>query len=165
MAWTAPATVTTGDLMTAAFWNAQVRDNMLFLGGFDAADTNQDVNGFTNTSYADLDALSAAAFTNPVAVTVDTGTEAIVTISAARVQQVTSGTLFLSYRVSGASTIASDDDWSIRSSNTASVLAQSFTHLRTGLTAGSNTFELQARVTANSGNLSNPSIAVTPRIV
>lgn len=31
MAWTTPATVTTGDLMTAAFWNTQVRDNMLTL--------------------------------------------------------------------------------------------------------------------------------------
>lgn len=29
MAWTAPATVITGDLLTAALWNAQVRDNML----------------------------------------------------------------------------------------------------------------------------------------
>lgn len=31
MSWTAPATVTVGQLMTAAFWNAQVRDNELFL--------------------------------------------------------------------------------------------------------------------------------------
>ena len=29
MAWTAPATVITGDLLTAALWNAQVRDDML----------------------------------------------------------------------------------------------------------------------------------------
>jgi hypothetical protein len=29
MAWTAPATVTTGELMTAAFWNTQIRDNLL----------------------------------------------------------------------------------------------------------------------------------------
>jgi len=31
MAWTAPATVVAGQLMTAAFWNTHVRDNELFL--------------------------------------------------------------------------------------------------------------------------------------
>lgn len=31
MGWTAPATVVAGQLMTAAFWNTQVRDNMRFL--------------------------------------------------------------------------------------------------------------------------------------
>lgn len=31
MSWTAPATVVPGQLMTAAFWNQQVRDNDLFL--------------------------------------------------------------------------------------------------------------------------------------
>ncbi len=29
MAWTAPATATTGQTVTAAFWNAQIRDNFL----------------------------------------------------------------------------------------------------------------------------------------
>lgn len=31
MAWTAPATATVGQLMTAAFWNQQVRDNEAYL--------------------------------------------------------------------------------------------------------------------------------------
>lgn len=31
MAWTTPATVIAGQLMTAAFWNTQVRDNKRFL--------------------------------------------------------------------------------------------------------------------------------------
>lgn len=33
MAWTAPSTAVTGTVLTAATWNAQVRDNMLWLGG------------------------------------------------------------------------------------------------------------------------------------
>jgi len=33
MAWTTPATVTTSQLMTAAFWNTQVRDNLSFIDG------------------------------------------------------------------------------------------------------------------------------------
>jgi hypothetical protein len=32
MAWTTPATQTTGTLMTAALWNQQVTDNLTFLG-------------------------------------------------------------------------------------------------------------------------------------
>jgi hypothetical protein len=32
MAWTTPATVVVGQIMTAATWNAQVRDNLSFLG-------------------------------------------------------------------------------------------------------------------------------------
>lgn len=119
---------------------------------------NQDVNGFTNTSYADLDALTTAAFANPVAVTLTTGTEALVMISVARSQQVTSGTHFVSYRVSGATTIAANDDFSTRNNDT-TVTTKTFQHVVT-LTPGSNTFEMQARTTANSANLSNPSITV-----
>lgn len=33
MAWTAPATQTTGTLITATTWNAQITDNMAYLGG------------------------------------------------------------------------------------------------------------------------------------
>jgi len=161
MAWTAPRTWTTGELVTAAFMNNHVRDNLLFLVSRTSADLNADVNGFTNTSYADLDALTTAAFASPVAVTLTTGTAALVIISAARIQQVTSGTVFMSYRVSGASTIASDDDRSIRYSDT-SVATMTYQIPVTTLTAGSNTFELQARTTANSANLSNPVITVIP---
>lgn len=161
MAWTSPETWSTGELVTAAKLNTNLRDNLLFLAGWQADLENQDVNGFTNTSYADLDALTAAPFSNPVAVTVETGTAALVIISVARIQQVTAGTGFVSYRVSGATTLAGDDDFSIRNSSTA-VGTASFPHVRTGLTAGSNTFEMQARTSSNSANLSNPTITVIP---
>lgn len=35
MAWTSPATVAAGQLMTASFWNTHVRDNELYLFGAD----------------------------------------------------------------------------------------------------------------------------------
>lgn len=59
MAWTTPATVTVGQFMTAAFWNAQVRDNELFLAfpvrvsAYRTADKS--INDNTETLY-DLDA-------------------------------------------------------------------------------------------------------------
>lgn len=33
MAWTSPATAVTGDVITAAFWNVNGRDNLLHLAG------------------------------------------------------------------------------------------------------------------------------------
>jgi hypothetical protein len=40
MAWTTPGTATAGDVLTAAFWNAEVRDNMVELAPFSAAWTS-----------------------------------------------------------------------------------------------------------------------------
>lgn len=160
MAWTTPRTWTTTELVTAAMMNTHVRDNLDFLAGWESALSNQDITGFTNTSYADLDALTTAPFSSPVIVSVLTGTTAQVTISCARVSQTTAGTLFLGYRISGATTRAADDDFGVRYAAGGAIISSTFTHLATGLTAGTNTFELQAKVTSNSGNLSNPSILV-----
>ena len=154
---------TTGELVTAAKLNTNIRDNLGFLAGWEGDFENQDVTGFTNTAYADLDALTAAPFSNAVSVSVVTGTEALVIVSVVRITQVTSGTCFLSYRVSGATTLAADDDFGLRCSIITSVQSMSVIQVRTGLTAGTNVFELQARVTANSANMSNPSIVVIPK--
>ena len=40
MAWTTPGTATAGEVLTAAFWNTQVRDNMVELAPFSAAWTS-----------------------------------------------------------------------------------------------------------------------------
>lgn len=40
MPWTTPGTATAGDVLTAAFWNTQVRDNMIELAPFSAAWTS-----------------------------------------------------------------------------------------------------------------------------
>lgn len=162
MAWTAPATVTTGDLMTAAFWNTQVRDNLLHLGESSGLTVDDTVTGFTNTSYADMDALTTDTLNAPVAVTVDTMTTAIVIVSCRTIVQATSGNAFMSYRVSGASTIASDDDFSVFATTAANNASRTFAHTRTGLTAGSNVFEVQARVSANSATIQSPGIIVIP---
>ncbi len=56
MAWTTPATVTAGQLMTAAFWNANVRDNFNVLRErevwFSAASGNISVGSGTHRAYA-----------------------------------------------------------------------------------------------------------------
>jgi hypothetical protein len=40
MAWTTPGTATAGEVLTASFWNTQVRDNMVELAPFSAAWTS-----------------------------------------------------------------------------------------------------------------------------
>lgn len=40
MAWTTPGTATAGEVLTAAFWNTQVRDNMVELAPFFSAWTS-----------------------------------------------------------------------------------------------------------------------------
>ena len=49
MAWTTPGTATAGEVLTAAFWNTQVRDNMVELAPFSEAWTSYTptIGGFT----------------------------------------------------------------------------------------------------------------------
>lgn len=117
---------------------------------------------FTNTSFADLDALTGGAGTlTAVIATVVTEDEALVTLNAERLYS--SGSVVLvSYRISGATTVASaDTDKTLIVQGTAPVSA-SVTRLVTGLTPGTNVFEVQARVNSGSGNLFVPSIVVVP---
>lgn len=163
MAWTAPITVTTGDLATAAHWNTYVRDNTLHLAGARSAVVEDTANGFTNTAYADLDALTTDPLSAALTVTVNTMTTAIVMLGANIFQKNTAGNTFMSYRISGATTRASSDLYSIRvGSAVAGILSVSYPFIATGLTAGTNVFEAQARVDSNSGRLDYPSLTVIP---
>jgi hypothetical protein len=126
-----------------------------------AAQVDENVAGYTNTSFADLDALSTAAFSAPVSLTVETGTTALVIVSAS-VHRSNSGggAAYLAYRVSGATTIAAADSNGARVESAGPIRSISRTELVTGLTAGSNVFELQARVVSGSAQIVNPSLTV-----
>jgi len=129
-----------------------------------AAASNTSDRTFTNTSALDLDALTGGAGTmTAVAVTVTTGTLAIVTLSA--IASNTAGVVFLSYRVSGATTIAASGPIGCRREDAASQeVTSAFAHVVT-LTAGVNVFELQASVTAGTGRLLSPALVVEGIIV
>lgn len=165
MAWTAPRTWTTGELVTAAMMNSHVRDNLLFLSTFGVEGPDQDINGFTNTAYADLDATTTVTGT-AVAFSVDTLTTALVILSSPLVINTTAAqSTYVSYRVSGASTIASADNKAIRGGDDSSIdgaITTTMVIYEDGLTAGTNVFELQARVTANAGRTINPTMVVIP---
>lgn len=118
---------------------------------------------FTNTTYLDLDALTGGAGTlNPVAVTVVTGTTAKITVCAVLSNNTIGSITLLAYRISGATTFAADDQRSVRlvAPTVAYKGTHTFSMVHGGLTAGTNVFELQARVTANTGEVVHPTLTV-----
>jgi hypothetical protein len=97
----------------------------------------------TSTSYTDLS-------TSGPAVTVTTGTKALVIVSASLVnnQNQNQLTSFMSYAVSGATTVSASDDWALAVSGIQAIGYQfrvSFASMQTSLTAGSNTFTAKYR--------------------
>jgi hypothetical protein len=133
------------------------------LRGVELAQDREDGNRtFTNTGYLDLDALTGGAGTiGAVAVTVTTGTRAKVTISGIIRTDNAAASGLLSFRISGDTTAGADDDYALRTTGT-SISQMSMVWLATGLTPGANTFELQARTTANTGQVFGPQILVEP---
>jgi len=99
----------------------------------------------TSTSYTDL------ATAGP-AVTVTTGTKALVIFSAQSDNSSTSANS-TSFAVSGATTIAASDSYRTRFDSTLATYAQQQTQgiLLTGLTAGSNTFTVKYKVSSSTG--------------
>jgi hypothetical protein len=99
----------------------------------------------TSTSYTGL--------TTALSTTVTTGTRALVIISAEIELAATSSRGYMSYAVSGATTIASSDAFSINIKTNAdqTIDAHSYAYIVTGLTAGSNTFTTQYK--SGQGNI------------
>jgi hypothetical protein len=98
------------------------------------------------------------------AVTVDTGTRAIVMVTSI-VQNSTAGqNSYASYATSGASTIAASDDRAVIITAAAinQTLRGAAVYMETALTAGSNTFTMKYRVTGGTGSFQNRRIVAIP---
>lgn len=112
----------------------------------------------TSTSYTDLT-------TSGPAVTVTTGTKALVIVTAMCRNSVVSavGRAYMSYAVSGATTIAASDQTAIKigsGSATPSLDCRFSAASLVTLTAGSNTFTAKYRVTADTGRWNDRTIFV-----
>ena len=137
---------------SAPVWRASATD----------ADTGLDTG--VSTTYVTLAAATPSnwAFATEIEVTVTTGTVALVFFKA-QLSNDTAGSLtLLSYSISSATTVAAADNHSILFESSANTDQAGFGgfDLRTGLTAGSNVFTLEARVTAKTGTIQRPQIAV-----
>jgi hypothetical protein len=171
-------TAVAGSVFTAAQFNTFVRDDLnetapakaLNPGGhFVTSATNQiserlsatnNVNTSettTSTSYADL------ATAGP-AVTVTTGAMCWVLVTATESNNTSGQNVYMSYAVTGASSVSATDDRALLLTAAATNQAMRATHvyLETGLTPGSNTFTAKYRVTGGTGSWSNRRIAALP---
>ena len=110
----------------------------------------------TSTSFTTL--------TSDPQVSIQTGTRALVTISARHVLLGAGGYCMTGYVISGASSIAATDGRSIQNYFGSGDLGNdrhgAFTYMETGLTAGINTFRIQHRVTAGTIYATQRSITV-----
>ncbi len=114
----------------------------------------------TSTSFVDL---ATIGFTADVQVTAVTGAQALVLISAKVENDTAGGVTFVGYRVSGATTQTAIEANSLQyESSNANDRARITTHHLTGLTAGTNTFTCQAKVSAGTATISQVRLAVIP---
>lgn len=105
--------------------------------------------GTNSTSYTDLATVGPA-------VTVTTGTKALVTVSARVWNNSTTDSNFMGFAVSGATTLAAADTFALRWTSPVAneELGASYAVLLTGLTAGSNVFTAKYRVVTAAGSSS-----------
>lgn len=178
MAWSTPLTAVSNATLTAAQWNASVRDNLLetapakataagqwFVGtgansiaargiGFDRVDTSEST---SSTSYGDL------ATIGPRVSSLTTGTGAIVWFSAQITNNTAGSGAIACVDVSGASTVSFGDAVSIThepgSANADTTCARVQYYV---LTAGSNTFTTKYRALANTATFLRRTLVVFP---
>lgn len=157
MAWTAPLTWTANTTLTAAQLNQQLRDNFLEL---DVAKITQEgeyvvstgANALTTriaafdtvTSTDTKTASTYGALGSGPAVTVTTGTLALIFITAEMFTNTEDTHAKASYAISGATTSSGADSRSILFDGTAlnNACRLAFVDVRTDLNAGSNTFTM-----------------------
>lgn len=167
MAWSTPLTAVSNSTLTAAQWNASVRDNLLETAPAKATTAGRifvttGANALAERAIATASVLTAEAtgatsYTNLTtvgpSVSVTTGTQAIVTFSAELSNNTTGNRCFVAVAVSGATTVAASDDECLRyqayGGNAGHRGATSV--MFTGLTPGTNTFTMQYHVDGGTG--------------
>jgi hypothetical protein len=180
MAWTTPLTAVASTALTAAQWNATVRDNLLMTAPalattagsiFAATGTNTiaqripgnsvQLGSETTTSTSYTATLSGGAGTAGPSGPLVTGPKALISFHCRQSTSVTSTNVWTSVAVSGATTIAASDNFSTSYDQTGQ-LFHGITYVETGLTAGTNTFTMQYRVSGGTGTFSTRRINVVP---
>ncbi len=143
------------DASNGLAWRRPVDDT-----GYDDASTS---GGFVSTSYTDTSDADPGGQVLPT-VTVTTGTRAIVLYGCKQASNSSAGQFVdMSFSVSGATTIAAANPQSIRGgSATADHIFNLEGSFQISLTAGSNTFQVEALVSGGTGTIVRPRILVWP---
>ena len=121
---------------------------------------------FSGNTVSTLESTSSTTYTNLTtsgpAVTVTTGTTAVVCLSVSANKSGVGNTAFISVAVSGATTLAASDTNSASGAEALSTAGVSINRVLvlTGLTAGSNTFTMKYRVDGGTWNFLNRSLTI-----
>ena len=178
MAWTAPRTYVSVEIITASILNTDVRDNFLqtgpaLIGAVSQYLVSTAANALVARTVSQASVLTSETTTSTTytnlatsgpAVTVTTGTQAFLFFTA-RMNNDTSGSgCFVSYGIPGASSASGSDARALEydSSVAADNMQAGFPILHGGLTAGSNTFTLKYRASANTATFSQRRLQVLP---
>lgn len=156
MAWVAPRTWVTNEVVTAAMMNQDVRDNSTDLDSRTTTSGAEVTTSETTTSTAYTDLA-----TSGPAVTVTTGTVAMVSLRGEIFNSAAGNASIMSFAISGATTSAAADAKSVYVKGTAA-FGIGGVFRATGLTAGSNTFTAKYRVDAGTGTFVNRQIIAWP---
>jgi len=174
MSWSAPMTAVAGATFSAAQFNQYVRDNLNETGPAKVTAANQVLvstaaNALTarspdRTSVTASQSTAVTTYTDLTtvgpAVTQTTGTKAIVWCSAL-ISNSGANSSRMSVAVSGASSVAADDQWAAINVGTSANRFGSG-HLFSGLTSGSNIFTAKYNASAGTATFANRELVVFP---
>jgi hypothetical protein len=178
MTWSAPMTAVAGATFTASQFNQYVRDNLNETAPAKATTASQlfvstaanaiatrvpsqasilTSEATASTSYTDL-------ATPGPAVTVTCGTIAIVSFAASMSNSGANQADLVSVAVSGVSSVAASDNWSIVADGLGAgqAIRVGMTHFFTGLTGGSNTFTMKYRAGSGTSTFLQRELSVIP---
>lgn len=178
MAWTAPMSAAAGSVFTAAQWNLHVRDNLLETETAKATAAGQmfvataanaiaarvPTGAKVNASETTVSTVYAALTTAGPAVTVTTGTQALVFFKSKMSNNTADTAVRCSVGVSGATTITENDDWAALIDGVPIGKVNqvgSFKFFNT-LTAGSNTFTMKYKTVAGTATFDRRELIVIP---
>lgn len=158
MAWAVPATAVAGQALTAAMWNSSIRDNLLASEAAQVTQAGQTISGTGLNSVVARGPQSASVTTSQTtasgtygdlatagpSVTLDTGPQALIILSATMAQSTANGYANATYTVSGASAFTSG--WAILNFRAAAANDQirmtGLDYPVAAITAGTNTFKM-----------------------
>jgi hypothetical protein len=179
VAWTTPLTAVANAALTAAQWNASVRDNLLLTApalattsGSYFAGTGANVIAQRIPQVATVLTQESSAVTTfgdnlttvGPSVTVTSGATALVAVHSRMSNGTATSTARTGFVISGATTLAADADRAtgFMSSTVGQLVNCSGVFLQTALTNGSNTFKMQYKADAGTGTWSSRTLAVLP---
>lgn len=151
-----------GQILTAAYWNQQVRDNMIDLDRRTTSTGATVATSQTSTSSSSVDLTTVGP---AVTVTIGSTGRAMVSLYCAQNNSTSGDVVFMGFALSGANTLAPTDALSLAFTSPVPGGGTRYgaSFLLQGLTAGSTTFTAKYRISVGgTGTWSDRQIIVTP---